>query len=106
MIGLSDSNISIILQLASCSPPGLPLASNWPAFWLQYICNPSYQDSFSFITYSATAMGAALCHAAFSSPPKTLQHHGQALLETCHASEISRTSQNEFSQGCDAFLPT
>jgi hypothetical protein len=30
MIGFSDSNISIILQLASCSPPGLPLASTGP----------------------------------------------------------------------------
>jgi hypothetical protein len=93
MIGFSDSNISIILQLASCSPPALPLASNWPASG----CNtaailPGDSPPALFINpllSDSEGAAAAACHAVFL-PLFELPHHEQPVLDQAHANENSR----------------
>ena len=86
MIGFSDSNISIILQLASCSPPALPLGPNWAAF----ICNPSCRLSLIKPLLSDSEVlprNAVLPLPAAASRAAILE---QCAALRCPASELSR----------------
>ena len=87
MIGLIQSNISIILQLASCSTPALPLASNWAAF----VCSTAaILPVDSIVHKSLTQRQRGCCHAVLTYP-SPLQLHEQPNLEhALRASEFSR----------------
>jgi hypothetical protein len=83
VIGLATDNISIILQLASCSPPALPGAPHWLA-----ICIPSCRLSISLNLFYSASDSMGLPHATQARFPRPKNHEENAL--NAGANENSR----------------